>query len=279
MLPQWFGGLCDILSRLDPEGYVAKVIRRHLLAYFDSSAFRGARILDFGCGQGTSTVCLAAMFPEAEVIGVELDPKRVETANRIVAGMGLTNARFLVSPDGESLPAGIGVFDFVSLSAVYEHLLPQERPRILQLIWAHMKPGGAMFLSQTPYRYFPFEHHTTGLWLINYLPDFLAGWLARHFSRINVEENRARDWKGLLRGGIRGATEREIVRNLARAGNGQPRIIQPKEGDRAAYWLACTTVGRHSGMKKMLAAFFRFTDKIFGTVPSTNLEVTIRKVS
>jgi hypothetical protein len=82
--------------------------------------------------------------------------------------------RFLVSPDANSLPPEIGTFDFVMLSAVYEHLLPEERRRVMPWIWSKLKPGGTLFINQTPYRYFPYEHHTTGLWFINYLPDKLS---------------------------------------------------------------------------------------------------------
>ena len=39
------------------------------------------------------------------------------------------------------------------------------------MIWAHLKSGGVLFLNQTPHRYFPVEHHTTNLPMINYFPD------------------------------------------------------------------------------------------------------------
>jgi hypothetical protein len=77
---------------------------------------------------------------------------------------------------GDQLPAQIGQFDFVMLSAVYEHLLPGERTVVMPLLWSVMKEGAAIFINQTPYRYFPFEHHSTGLWLINYVPDGMAHW-------------------------------------------------------------------------------------------------------
>jgi len=272
-----FAWLCDSLARHDDPRYVIKAVTDQLLAYFDKSAFRGKRILDFGCGTGASTLSMAATFPETEVVGVELSESNVQMATKILAARGLSNCRFLLSPDGNSLPAGIGTFDFVMLSAVFEHLLPDERRRVLPLVWETLNPGGVLFVNQTPYRYFPYEHHSTGLWFINYLPDGLSLFLARNFSKHNPEGNKTRDWEDHLRGGIRGGTEAEIIRNLRLVKSGKPTIIQPKDGDRAAYWLSLTDSERHGAMKKAIAAFFRLTDKTFGTVPSMNLDVVIRK--
>lgn len=272
-----FAGLCDDLARHEDPRYVIQAVKNQLLAYFDPSAFRRKRILDFGCGTGASTLCMAAMFPETDVVGVELSQSNVEIARKVLAARGLSNAQFLISPDGNSLPAGIGSFDFVMLSAVFEHLLPNERPRVMPLIWSCMNPGAALFINQTPYRYFPYEHHSTGLWFINYLPNGLTMLLARKFSKYNREDNKIRDWTGHLRGGIRGGTEAEIIRNLSLAKSGKPTVIQPKDGDRAAYWLSCTDPGRHRTIKQIIATLFRLTDKTFGTVPSMNLDVVIRK--
>lgn len=272
-----FGWLCEALARHDDPEYVRKVVGTQLLAYFDPEDFRGKRLLDFGCGSGASTLALAAMLPETEVVGVELNAQSIRLARQVLAARSLPNARFIVSEDPTSLPPGIGSFDFVMLSAVYEHLLPEERLLVMPLIWSGMNYGGVLFVNQTPYRYFPYEHHSTGLWLINYLPDGLSHWLARKFSAINPEVNRSPDWKVHLRGGIRGGTEGEILGNLRSARAGRPTVIQPRGQDRAAYWLACTNPDRHTFLKKSVASVFRVTDKLWGTVPGVNLDVVIRK--
>ena len=158
-----FAWLCESLARHDDPDYVRDILGRQLLAYFDPSVFKGKRLLDFGCGSGASTLCLGAMFPEMEVVGVELDPSLVELARRVLAVRHLPNVQFLTSPDPKTLPPGIGSFDFVTLSAVYEHLLPEERRLVMPLIWSSMKYGGVLFVNQMPYRYFPYEHHSTGL--------------------------------------------------------------------------------------------------------------------
>ena len=272
-----FTRLCDSLARHDDPEYVKKVLGKQLLGYFDASDFRGKRLLDFGCGSGASTLFIGALLPETEVVGVELNPASVELARRVLATRQLPNVRFLISPDPNSLPPGIGPFDFVMLSAVYEHLLPDERRRVMPLIWSSMNYGGVLFINQTPYRYFPYEHHSTRLWFINYFPDRFSHFLARNLSKANPEVNKSRDWVVHLRAGVRGATEAEILRNLRLARAGRPTIVQPKGQDRAAYWLSGTNPDRHRLLKRSAAALFRITDKLWGTVPSMNVDVVIRK--
>jgi 2-polyprenyl-3-methyl-5-hydroxy-6-metoxy-1,4-benzoquinol methylase len=203
--------LCDEILREEDAGYVQRSIEHELLAYFAPAEFEGKRILDFGCGSGASTMVLARMFPQSEIVGTELLASYVGLARKRAAYYGYGNVSFLVSPSGTELPAGIGMFDCVVMSAVYEHLLPLERETVLRAVWSSLKPGGILFLNQTPYRYFPIEAHTTGLPLLNYLPDSIAKTAARRFcKRIAPDEN----WESMLRRGIRGGSEKKIQAQL-----------------------------------------------------------------
>lgn len=269
----WF---CEFLARHEMQDYVLAKIRRQVAAYFDLRAFAGKRLLDFGCGAGASTFGLAGMLPETEVIGVELDAGHVAQARMIAEYRRLPNVRFEISPGGDSLPVKIGQFDFIMLSAVWEHLLPAERPALTKLLWSALKPGGALLVNQTPYRWSPKEHHTTGLWALNYLPDSIAEPVARRYSRQASSEIAACDWPQLLRRGIRGGTEGEILRLIRRAG-GEARIMQPSGSNRAAYWLGATGP-RLRWLKRIIAGCFRLTDAALGTVPSTHLDVVFKKL-
>ena len=272
-----FGSLCAYIVRQeDPEQ--KRVLQRQLFSYFRPAEFRGKKILDFGCGSGASTFALASLLPHSEIIGVDLSLERIEAANKTAEVLGVPNTRFMVSPSGDSIPSDMGPFDFVTLNAVYEHLLPAERKLLMPLLWSVMKPGAVLFVNQTPYRYFPYEHHSTGLWFINYLPDRLAHMLAQRYARIHPHINRSPNWEELLRAGIRGATEREIIRNFCLKG-GKAVLLQPRLGkirDRAAYWLAGTGPSFRA-LKPCIAQIFRVSDRLFGTIPSTNVEIAIRK--
>jgi 2-polyprenyl-3-methyl-5-hydroxy-6-metoxy-1,4-benzoquinol methylase len=271
--PEW---ICDAIARHEDPEYVHKVIEDQLTAYFPLASFTGKRLLDFGCGNGASTMIIGKLLPDTEVIGVELDATRISEANAILAHRKLPNVRFLTSPSPESLPDGIGRFDFVMFSAVFEHLLPDERRTLMPLIWSHMHVGGSIFINQTPHRWHPYEHHSTHMWGINYLPDRAALWVA---SRRGAGK-RGESWPAMLRGGIRGGTERSIRLALTSGRMSNSEVLRPTQKglrDRADYWLHCTSP-RRRGVKRVLAQAFRICDALLGTIPALNVDVVIRKL-
>lgn len=274
-----FNWLCDAVARIEEPAYVLGVIERQLFSYCRPQDFHGARVLDFGCGTGASTLGMAALLPASRVIGVELDAALVELARHLARNRRLDNVAFEVSPGPHALPQNLGTFDYVMLSAVFEHLLPSERRLLMPQLWDCLRPEGILFVNQTPHRWFPLDTHSTGLWGINYLPDKLAHWYARQFSSLNPSINRSRDWNVHLRGGLRGGSERELV-SLLTAGRRAPAVVMrpvaPGLRDRADYWLS-STGGRLRLLKRAVAEFYRLTDHLFGTVPAVNLEVAIRK--
>ena len=205
------GSVCDELMRDEDPRYLEQKFRHAMLSFVPPDFFVGKRLLDFGCGWGASSMVLSRMFPQTEIVGVDLLPESLEVARLRSAHYSATNVTFLQSPAGSVLPPRIGRFDAIVLSAVYEHLLPDERGPLLTALWDHLAPGGVLFINETPHRYFPIETHTTLLPLLNYLPDRLTHALARRFSR----KHPCREtWPTLLRMGIRGGTQRDIVRRL-----------------------------------------------------------------
>jgi predicted O-methyltransferase YrrM len=193
-------------------------------AHIDPADLAGAEMLDFGCGAGASTVILSQLLPATRITGVELRPANLDVARARAEFYGLKDATFLLSPSGSRLPKGIGPFRAIMLSAVFEHLLPAERATLLPLLWSLLAPGGVMFIDETPARWFPIETHTTGLPLINYLPDRLAVTYARRFSS---RVRRDATWDQMRRDGIRGASVKEILGLLA-SGEGRPTLLPPQ---------------------------------------------------
>lgn len=269
--------LCDEICRdIDPT-YVQADLERDLLAYFARDDFDNKRILDFGCGSGASSMILSRMFPNSEIVGVELDENYLQIARQRLKYYDYRNVSFFSSPSGNELPPNIGEFDFVIMSAVYEHLLPQERKTVMPLVWSVIKTGGCLFLNMTPHRWFPIEHHTTGLPLLNYLPKSIALSFARAFSnRIDKSE----PWEILLRRGIRGATEDEILKILAQSSDLQPEMLEPKqEGlkDRIDLWFSQLNHERHLFVKKCIKTSLKAFRGATGITLVPNLSLVIRK--
>jgi ubiquinone/menaquinone biosynthesis C-methylase UbiE len=218
------GSLCDEIMRDEDPSYIRRHLELTVTAHVDPAELAGAEVLDFGCGAGASTVILSKLLPACRITGVELRAANLEVARARVEFYGLPNTRFVLSPSGSQLPQQIGPFRAIMLSAVFEHLLPTERETLLPSLWRMLAPGGVMFIDETPARWFPIETHTTGLPLINYLPDRLAEGYARRFSR---RVRRDANWDEMRRDGIRGASVKEI-RDLLPIGEGRPILLEPR---------------------------------------------------
>ena len=147
----------------------------------------------------------------------------------------------------------------------YEHLLPHERLTVLPKVWEALRPGGVLFLNQTPHRWYPIETHSTGLPLINYLPDRLAFAVARGFARSNT---RGHTDQQLLRGGLRGATEREILGILAKTGHPAQLLVPQRDGcrDRIDLWHAHLNRERYRRIKAAMLAELGLEVHLCGTV-------------
>ncbi|MCD4700084.1 MAG: class I SAM-dependent methyltransferase, partial [Phycisphaerae bacterium] len=162
--------ICYDIMRDEDPWQLQNALENTITGHISKDAFADKRILDFGCGQGASTAILARILPKCRIVGVDLDAPSLNIAKARAEYYGLGDVEFFASPDPAVLPDGIGQFDFIIMNAVYEHLLPPERKTLLPRLWAILRPGGILFIDETPHRYFPLEIHTTMLPLINYLP-------------------------------------------------------------------------------------------------------------
>ena len=265
--------VCDEIRREEDPVYVEHAMRHEVLGYVEPADFAGKRVLDFGCGSGASTMVLCRLLPRCELVGVELEERLLRIARLRALHFGRQHVRFLRSPSGDEFPEGLGGFDYIVLSAVYEHLLPHERRTLLPRLWSHLKPGGVLFLNQTPHRYSPIEWHTTGLPLINYLPAGLALRAARRFSS-NVGHDAG--WETLLRMGIRGATVGEILGILR--GCGSPILLEPRKeiGDAIDLWYGKLS-RRGAALKQAARALLKLLKPVGGIHLVPQLALAIRK--
>lgn len=271
--------VCEVIGRDSDPDTVATNIAKLTAAYCDRAELVHKRILDFGCGGGGSSVALAKLLPECQVVGVDLREDKIRLAWARARHHGLENVTFLVAPSGTELPVDIGHFDLIYLFAVYEHLLPAERPIIMKLVWSQLNPGGILFIDATPHRYFPVELHSTNLPLINYLPDRMAHFAAREFSRVGAKINKSRVWEDHLRGGIRGATERQILRSIGQDGCSVPVLLPPTKlglKDRCDYWYSRLSP-KYRVLKEVLRSGLKIIYRISGTVLTPNLSLAIQK--
>jgi 2-polyprenyl-3-methyl-5-hydroxy-6-metoxy-1,4-benzoquinol methylase len=250
-----------------------------ILAYVSQDEFKDKRILDFGCGTGTSTRIFARMFPESDIIGIDISHKKISIGKLITKQFGLGNVNFLVSPDPDGLPGKTGYFDFINLTGVYEHLLPYERKTLLPKIWNVLKQNGILFINQTPNRCFPMVQHTTEyLPLVNYLPDKIAHIYVRNFGKKRAVF-RNYTWETLLKQGVRGGSVKEIMRILGACSH-KPILMNPSRlsaKDRVDLWYK---IGGKKPviMRKIYFMFLKSFYILTGIVFLPSLTLAIRKI-
>jgi len=133
-----------------------------------------------------------------------------------------------------------------------------------------------LFIEQTPYRWSPVEAHTTGLPLLNYLPDGLALRAARRFSR-RVQADVT--WATLLRMGVRGGGQREIMR-LLEGCDGETELLQPIQvgRDRIDLWYRASVGAGRPALKRALRAGLKAFKAVTGLVILPRVALAVRKV-
>jgi 2-polyprenyl-3-methyl-5-hydroxy-6-metoxy-1,4-benzoquinol methylase len=273
------GYLCDEISRDEDDTYVTLNLENCLFAYVESDALAHSRILDFGCGCGASSVILARMFPSSRIVGIDLLEEHLRVARARAVHHALENVEFLSSPAANELPPDLGSFDHILLSAVYEHLLPDERRTMLPKLWSVLETHGTLLITETPHRWFFSERHTTGLPLLNYVPRAVALRAARRLSR-RVDPTVS--WPDLLRAGIRGGTKREILRILASASNGGAAVLEPRRvgiDDQLDLWFSLSAPVGKARRKRLAKGVLKLVKRATGEEVVPDLCLAVRKRS
>ena len=99
------------------------------------------RVLDFGCGDGTTSVLLAAAFPDAEVVGSDVSPRSIERARSVLSAKRI---RFLTGQELAQLSDWRA--DVVYTNGVFHHIPPPGRSVVLQQILRVLARDGTLAL-------------------------------------------------------------------------------------------------------------------------------------
>jgi len=106
---------------------------------------KGHRVLDLGCGTATLTILIKKAHPEAEVVGLDGDPKILEIARSKVTKAGLD-----ISLDygmAFELPYPEDSFDRVISSMVFHHLTHENKVRTVKEVLRVLRLGGELHVA------------------------------------------------------------------------------------------------------------------------------------
>lgn len=128
----------DILTKL----LGADAIRRELVARAAPGA--GQRVLDVGTGTGSLAIACKRARRDAEVVGIDPDPRALAIARR-KAGRARVAIRF-EQGYADALPYPDGSFDRVVSSFVLHHLETEDVLRALREMRRVLAPGGRLHI-------------------------------------------------------------------------------------------------------------------------------------
>ena len=103
--------------------------------------------IELGCGFGLSALANAAGNPNARIVGVDINPEHMATAQGIAAAAELPNIRFIEAAFAELEEKSLGAFDVIALHGVWSWIDGDGRGRILEFVDRHLRPGGLMYVS------------------------------------------------------------------------------------------------------------------------------------
>ena len=104
---------------------------------------RGLAILDLACGAGSFLGDLAATFPRARLIGLDLSPAYLDVAARETPTAAFVQAK------AEQLPIADASFDAVTAVYLFHELPPKVRTAVAAEIARVLKPGGVLALADS----------------------------------------------------------------------------------------------------------------------------------
>jgi S-adenosylmethionine-dependent methyltransferase len=147
---------------------------RHIIVPWLDAArpLNGLRILEVGCGTGSSTVALGEQG--ANLFGLDINEGALTVARDRCAAYGIL-AEFLLGNAETSLQKfQVGQFDMIIFFASLEHMTIGERLRALNSAWAILPSRGLLVIVETPNRLWFYDSHTAFLPFYHWLPYELA---------------------------------------------------------------------------------------------------------
>lgn len=105
----------------------------------------GQRVLDLACGTATLTLKIKNNCPDAEVVGIDGDPKILSIARNKIEQAGLD----ITLDEGMSfdLPYPDSSYDRVLSSLFFHHLTTDDKARTAKELFRVLKPGGELHVA------------------------------------------------------------------------------------------------------------------------------------
>lgn len=151
-----------------------KIIHLRFLEEIEQYLPPAGTILDLGCGFGLFSLYMAASKPNARIIGLDINSKRLELARASAHKLEIENVSF-IHQDLRAWKPNQKIAGAYALD-IFHHIPVESGNRLLQEIEMHIEPGGRFLLKDI-------DTDPRGMLLFTFLLDFLMGPRDQFFYR------------------------------------------------------------------------------------------------
>jgi len=102
---------------------------------------------ELGAGHGDTLVTLAAAYPRARFVGVDLLPEHIATARELATQGDLSNVQLLQCDFADLAGRELPQFDYIVAHGVLSWIGPDKRQALLELASSRLKPGGLLYVG------------------------------------------------------------------------------------------------------------------------------------
>lgn len=116
----------------------------------DLPLVQNARVLEIGCAAGGNSLPFAFMYPEAEIVAIDISEAQIAQGQGIVEQAQLKNISLRTMCMTE-LPDDLAPFDYVIAHGVLSWIPKQVQPQLFKAIEKSLSPKGGAYLSFNTY--------------------------------------------------------------------------------------------------------------------------------
>ncbi|HEY9651603.1 MAG TPA: methyltransferase domain-containing protein [Coleofasciculaceae cyanobacterium] len=150
------------------------------------------RILDLGCGTGSTTLMLKQAFPQAQVIGLDLSPYMLVMAERKAKAAGLTIEWRHGNAEETGFPNAS--FDVVTASLLFHETPPAATKSILRECFRLLMPGGEVLILDGNQKTLRQVDWLTEVFEEPYIKDYAAQSVEAWMGAAGFEAVQTKDW-------------------------------------------------------------------------------------
>ncbi len=102
---------------------------------------------ELACGQGLTTLVLAAAYPQGRFVGMDFNPVQINRARQLAAEAGLKNVTFIDAAFLEMADLTLPQFDMIVLHGIWSWISEENQQAILDFLKTKLKLGGTSYVS------------------------------------------------------------------------------------------------------------------------------------